>query len=262
MQTEQSSEDKKIINNLYFNDLGERWYVAQDDPVALLRAEARLRNEWVADLLKGNSENILDIGCGAGFLSNALALRGHEVTGIDLSEPSLEVARAMDSTGKVRYLAADAYELPFDDQSFSVVTAMDFLEHVGDPERVIREVRRVLRPGGRFFFHTFNRNFVAWLIVIKGVEWFVKNTPEKLHVLSLFIKPDELRGMLRRQNFGNIQLRGTRPRLNRAFMKLVFTRRVPDDFSFTWSRSTLISYTGWCQALSPDAASLSSHSAS
>jgi 2-polyprenyl-6-hydroxyphenyl methylase/3-demethylubiquinone-9 3-methyltransferase len=175
--------EKPVINNAFYDDLGERWYTASDDPVALLRAESRLRVPWVVEKISrdGAEACVLDVACGAGFLSNALALKNHQVTGIDLSVQSLAVAEKYDTTKSVTYLAMDAHHLDFPDASFDVVCAMDFLEHVSDRNQVIKEFSRVLKPGGRFFFHTFNRNFLSWLIVIKGVEWFVKNTPDHMH---------------------------------------------------------------------------------
>src|SRR6201999_1216443 len=113
----------------------------------------------------------------------------YRVTGLDASPESLVVAARHDETGSVRYERGDALALPYADASFDAVCAMDFLEHVEEPARVVAECSRVLRPGGLFFFHTFNRSFLAWLVVIKGVEWFVRNTPRDMHVLRLFIPP-------------------------------------------------------------------------
>ena len=115
------------------------------------------------------------------------------MTGLDASQEALSVAARHDGTARVRYERGDALTLPYPDASFDAVCSLDFLEHVEEPERVVAEVARVLRPGGLFFFHTFNRNFWAWLVIIKGVEWFVRNTPKDLHVLRLFVKPEERR---------------------------------------------------------------------
>ncbi len=241
------------VNNDVYSTLGARWYEAADDPVALLRAEARLRNPWlaqcIAENLGDNPCRVLDIGCGGGFLTNYLATLGHWVTGLDEAADSLEVAARHDGSGAVTYERGDALNLPYDDASFDVVCAMDFLEHVEDPERVVSEAARVLKPSGLFFFHTFNRNWLAWLVIIKGVEWFVKNTPEHLHVLHLFLKPEELRAMCQRQGLEPRQLLGSRPKFSGAFFRLLLKREVPADFAFTFSGSTQLAYTGFARKL-------------
>jgi len=237
------------VNNTIYDTLDERWYAAQDDPVALLRAEARSRTPWVLSEIRrtfGEGRlRVLDIGCGAGFLSNALARYGYAVTGIDASERSLVVAARHDDTGSVRYVRADACRLPSADSSFEVVCAMDFLEHVEDPEAIIAEAARVLTPGGLFFFHTFNRTLLAWLVVIKGVEWFVRNTPSNLHVLSLFLKPSEVCAMCDSSSLIVRETRGFEPSIwSRAFLRLLMTGTVPENLEFRFTRSTRIAYTG------------------
>ena len=236
------------VNNQIYRALGDRWYGAQDDPIALLRAESRLRNPWIARELKhafGERPcQVLDVGCGAGFLSNHLAALGHRVTGLDASAEALQVAALHDSSGSVRYRQGDALRLPFADGSFDAVCAMDFLEHVESPEQVIAEAARVLAPDGLFFFHTFNRNALAWLVVIKGVEWFVRNTPRNLHVLRLFLKPAEVRAACSRHGLGALELRGVRPQLGLPFWRMLLTRRVADDFGFVFSASTQLGYSG------------------
>ena len=231
------------VNNGIYHSLGESWYEATDDPVALLRAEAALHAPWVAERLAPGSQ-VLDLGCGAGFLSNALAARGHAVTGIDVATDSLEVAARHDATRSVVYQQGDALALPYPPASFDAVCAMDFLEHVEWPERVVAQAARVLRPGGQFFFHTFNRNLLSWLVVIKGVEWFVKNTPRDLHVLRLFVTPSELRRMGRAYGLEVTELVGSRPRLDAAFLRMLRTKVVPRELRFTFTRSTALSYVG------------------
>jgi 2-polyprenyl-6-hydroxyphenyl methylase/3-demethylubiquinone-9 3-methyltransferase len=236
------------VNNDIYRWYGERWYTAKDDPVALLRAEARARNRWILSEMAGRfarNIGILDVGCGAGFLANELALHGYKVTGLDASEPALEVARNHDSTGTVDYCCGNAYTLAFEDRKFDVVCAMDFLEHVENPEQVVREISRVLKAGGMFFFYTFNRNFLAWLIVIKGVEWFIRNTPPDMHCLRYFIKPAELRRMCRGSGLEVILCRGFVPKVFRlAFWKTVATGIVDDRFTFGFTRHTMMGYIG------------------
>lgn len=236
------------VNNDWYADLGARWYTAEDTPIALLRAESRHRNPWIAARiaqdLGDRRATVLDLGCGAGFLSNYLGERGHQVVGLDPTARNLEVARLHDRTGRVAYCMGDARELPFADGSFDVVCAMDLLEHVEDPARVVAEASRVLAPSGLLFFHTFNRNWLAKLVVIKGVEWFVSNTPKDLHVLRLFITPDELTAMLRATELEPVELVGSRPRFRWPLWRMLATGKVGDDFAFTFSRSTKLGFTG------------------
>ncbi len=177
---------REEINNAFYDDLKMQWYAADDHPIALLRAEHPVKLSWIKKHLQTGALDILDIGCGAGFLSNDLARLGHRVVGVDLSKESLSVAEELDQTKTVRYLHASAYELPFENGSFDEIAAMDFLEHVENPGKVIQEVSRVLRPGGRFYYYTFNRTFLSWLFVLKGVEWFVKNALEICISISFF----------------------------------------------------------------------------
>src|SRR5262249_16662200 len=152
-----------------------------------------------------------------------------------------------DSTGKVLYQKGDAYALPFPEASFDVVGMMDFLEHVEEPSAIVAEAARVLRPGGLFFFHTFNRNFLSRLIVITGVRWFVANTPAHLHVYRLFIKPEELTKICELHGLQIRELHGTRPVLSSAFWKMLATRRVPKEFAFTFTDSLRVGYSGFAK---------------
>lgn len=246
----ESNSGKTVINNDFYDTLGDKWYTAYDHPVALLRAENDSRVEWIVKemekWIEGHAK-ILDIGCGAGLLSNALAERGYDVTGIDISKPSLEIAKRYNTAqNKVLYLCGNAYELPFVEGTFNVVCATDLLEHVENPRRVVEEASRVLSQDGLFFFHTFNRNFLSKLIVIKGVDWFVRNAPKNMHVFDLFIKPEELKSMLQEYNLETVGMKGLVPKVfSAAFIKLIFTRKVPKDFKFVFNNSLLTGYCGF-----------------
>ena len=243
-----SNAKTEQVNNAIYHQLGERWYTAQDDPVALLRAESRARNPWVAALIRQafptGEVKVLDVGCGGGFLSNFLVSSGFTVNGMDASAESLLIAKRYDRTSRARYVMGDAYHLPYDGGEFHVACAMDFLEHVDDPLNVLTEATRVLQPGGLFFFATFNRNFISWLVGIKGVEWFVKNTPPRLHELSYFIKPAELRAMCEVNGLSVQEVHGFTPQFNRAFWRMLRTGIVTDDFTFQFGRSALTGYIG------------------
>jgi 2-polyprenyl-6-hydroxyphenyl methylase/3-demethylubiquinone-9 3-methyltransferase len=237
------------VNNDIYDTYGDRWYTADDDPVALLRAESKTKTPWIIKKISehgllNNKTKVLDVGCGAGFLSNDLAKEKLQVTGIDLSEESLIVAKKYDETKSVIYQTADAYHLPFPDQSFDVITAMDFLEHVDDPKGVIKEFSRVLKPNGIFIFHTFNRNPLAYFIIIKLVEWFVKNTPKNMHVLHLFIKPKELAGFCQDAHMKTLEMVGIKPIFSTIPLRSFFTGIVPKSLRFELTKSLMLSYMG------------------
>jgi 2-polyprenyl-6-hydroxyphenyl methylase/3-demethylubiquinone-9 3-methyltransferase len=240
---------KPKVNNDYYNHLGESWYGADNDPIAVLRAEQEAKNPWVEDVINENFTTkdlrIADIGCGGGFLTNYLAQKYSSVFGLDASESSLEVATSKDRTGSVEYIVGNAYELPYQTASMDIVCAMDFLEHVDNPGKVVAECSRILKPGGLFFFHTFNRNLLSWLIVIKFMEWFVPNTPKNLHVLHLFIKPSELQKMMTFNKLSTKKIVGIGPRFNWAFFKSIFSRKVLPGFGFKLGGPTLLGYIGF-----------------
>lgn len=238
------------INNAFYDELHDDWYTASNHPIALLRAENQVRNPWIAAEIRKrfpSPVSLLDVGCGAGLLTNALALDGHHVTGIDLSEQSLKIAEQRDQTKKVHYLSANAYALPFPDASFDVVCAMDILEHVENPNTLIQEASRVLKNKGLFFFHTFNRNPLSYIVIIKGVDWCVQNAPKNMHVYPLFIKPKELRRLCENHHLQVENMVGLRPQLNTSFFRMLFTRRVPSNFSFCFSKNLSTGYCGIAQ---------------
>jgi len=239
------------INNDFYTELKSRWYDAYDDPVALLRSENKVKLPWIKKRLLNEGlkkdSRILDVGCGAGFATNSLALDGYKVTGIDLAEGALDEAKLRDETKSVEYIMADALKLPFEDNSFDAVISLDFLEHVYEPEKAVKEISRVLKPGGLFFYHTFSKNWLAYLVVIKGVEWFVKNTPKNMHIYELFINHKEICKWLKLENLSFKEVTGIRPIINGSFFKLLKNRVVPKNFNFTTTGSTLISYLGYAK---------------
>ena len=236
------------VNNAVYHDLGDRWYEADDDPLALLRAQGRLHAPWISSEVRrvhgDRACRVLDVGCGGGLVANDLAGRGHTVVGVDLAQAALDVATRHDATGRVRYIRADARSLPFPDGSFEAVCAMDFLEHVDALDPVVAEMSRVLVPEGLFFFHTFNRNFFAFLVVIKGVEWFVRNVPRDLHRLHAFIKPAELRASCETHGLLVREILGCEPRPSFAWLRLLATGVVPSDAAFQFTRRTWTGYSG------------------
>lgn len=239
---------EKSVNNTFYDELNEQWLGNNEHPIGLLVAENKVRTPWVIETIAKHYStpcSVLDIGCGGGLLTNPLALKGHDVVGIDLSQKSLDFAAQQDSTKKATYLHASAEDLPFVSEQFDVTCAMDLLEHVQNPHRVIEEAARVTKKGGLFFFHTFNRNLLSYLLVIKGVEWFVKNTPKDMHLYSHFIKPNELTSFCKASNLEVQYLKGLSPDPKKwSFWKTACTRKVADTFPFYFCNNLLTGYVG------------------
>ena len=237
------------VNNAIYSELGTRWLSAKDDPVALLRAENRARTPWILKTLQDlgvtQGLDVLDLGCGAGFLCRDLCNAGFKVTGLDASEEALQVARTQSTMDQIGYLQGDLYSLPFSDQTFSVVFLMDVLEHLEDPALALKEASRVLKPGGFCFFYTFNRNFMARLLVIKAVEWFVKNVPSHLHVYKYFLKPREVKEMCAQAGMKTFSWRGFGPVIwQRPLLNLLRTGEVQENFAFEFKNDLCIGFVG------------------
>jgi 2-polyprenyl-6-hydroxyphenyl methylase/3-demethylubiquinone-9 3-methyltransferase len=239
------------INNAFYDELKDGWHEEHAHPIALLRAENKLRNPWIAGQIAKHftgKVELLDIGCGGGLLTNHLSQLGHKVHGLDCSQSSLEIAKERDLTQRVMYHQGSALNLPFEAESFDVVCAMDLLEHVEEPEKVIAEAARVLKPGGLFFFHTFSRNFLSYFMIIRGVEWLVARTPPNMHVYKLFINPEEVRAYCHTHQMQVIECLGVRPDFNsKAFWKTFFRRKVDENFSFIFTPSLKTGYSGYAK---------------
>jgi len=145
-------------------------------------------------------KNILDVGCGGGILSEALAHRGAIVTGIDMGEAPLSVAKLhqLESGVTVNYLQTTAEALA-DEQpaQYDIVTCLEMLEHVPDPSSVIRACAKLVKPGGHVYFSTINRNPKSYLFAVIGAEYILQLLPRGTHDYDKFIKPSELASSIR-----------------------------------------------------------------
>jgi 2-polyprenyl-6-hydroxyphenyl methylase/3-demethylubiquinone-9 3-methyltransferase len=182
-----------------FEKLAARWW----DPASEFRPLHEinpLRLDWIDTRVKLAGKNVLDVGCGGGILSESMATRGAQVTGIDLGEAPLAVARLhLKESGRqvdYRRVAAEtlAHEQP---ASFDVVTCLEMLEHVPDPAATIAACAQLVKPGGQVFFSTLNRNPKSWLFAIVGAEYILKLLPRGTHEYLKFIRPSELERMSR-----------------------------------------------------------------
>ena len=178
-----------------FSDLAHRWWDL-DGEFRPLHQINPLRLEWIDALAPLEGRRVLDVGCGGGVLSDAMARRGAQVLGIDLASKPLKVAQlhALEAgTRAVEYreVAAEALaaETP---ATFDSVTCMEMLEHVPDPAAIVRACATLVKPGGWVFFSTLNRNPKSFLFAIVGAEHVLNLLPKGTHEYARFIKPSEL----------------------------------------------------------------------
>lgn len=177
-----------------FSQLAHRWW----DPTSEFRPLHEinpLRLEWIDGLAGLAGKRLLDVGCGGGILSEGMAGKGARVTGIDLSDKALAVARLhlLESGAAVDYRKASAEELAAEAPGeFDVVTCMEMLEHVPNPGSVVAACAALVKPGGHVFFSTINRNPKAYLFAVIGAEYVLKMLPKGTHDYAKFIKPSDL----------------------------------------------------------------------
>jgi 2-polyprenyl-6-hydroxyphenyl methylase/3-demethylubiquinone-9 3-methyltransferase len=178
-----------------FSELAHRWWDPESEFKPLHQINP-LRLEWIETLASLKGKRVVDIGCGGGILSDAMARRGARVLGIDLATKALKVAQlhALEAgTPDVEYREVAAETLAAEQAGqFDVVTCMEMLEHVPDPASVIRAAATLARPGGWVFFSTLNRNPKSFLFAIVGAEYVLKLLPRGTHEYARFIRPSEL----------------------------------------------------------------------
>jgi 2-polyprenyl-6-hydroxyphenyl methylase/3-demethylubiquinone-9 3-methyltransferase len=193
-----------------FSELAHRWW----DPNSEFRPLHEinpLRLKWIDRQASLAGKKVLDVGCGGGILAEAMAGAGAAVSGIDLSEKALKVAKLhlYESGRQVDYQLVSAED--YADQhagEFDVVTCMEMLEHVPDPASVVAACARLVRPGGWVFFSTLNRNPKSYLFAVVGAEYVLKLLPRGTHDYAKFIKPAELARMAREAGLDTGELIG------------------------------------------------------
>ena len=182
-----------------FSELAHRWWDPQSEFKPLHDINP-LRLDYIDRIASLAGKDVLDVGCGGGILSEAMAARGARVTGIDLADKPLKVAQLhlFESGHKIDYLKVAAEDLARQrPHAFDVVTCMELLEHVPAPAATVRACAELLKPGGWCFFATINRSLKSYLFAVIGAEYVLKLLPRGTHDYAKFIRPSELSAMCR-----------------------------------------------------------------
>jgi 2-polyprenyl-6-hydroxyphenyl methylase / 3-demethylubiquinone-9 3-methyltransferase len=194
-----------------FSDLAHRWWDPESEFRPLHQINP-LRLAWIDELAALQGKHVLDVGCGGGILSDAMARSGAQVLGIDLATKSLKVAQlhALEAqTPRVSYREVSVEALAAEQPaSFDVVTCMEMLEHVPDPASIVRACSQLVKPGGWVFFSTLNRNPKSFLFAIVGAEYVLNMLPRGTHEYAKFIRPSELASACRSADLEWLQTRG------------------------------------------------------
>ena len=194
-----------------FSELAHRWW-DQESEFKPLHQINPLRLSWIQETVSLSGKRVLDVGCGGGILSDAMARAGANVLGIDMSAKALGVAQlhALEvQTQGIGFREITAEDLA-DEQpgQFDVVTCMEMLEHVPDPASVVQACAKLVKPGGHVFFSTINRNPKAFMLAIVGAEYVLGMLPKGTHEFAKFIKPSELAGFCRQADLVVERMRG------------------------------------------------------
>ncbi|MCG8669296.1 MAG: bifunctional 2-polyprenyl-6-hydroxyphenol methylase/3-demethylubiquinol 3-O-methyltransferase UbiG [Pseudomonadales bacterium] len=192
------------INNALYEKEAQTWW-QEGSQLSQLQALNTGRFGYLDKVLNALRINyhdlkVLDIGCGGGFICEEFAKRSARTSGVDPSPATIvEASQHARKTGlDINYREGTGENLPFEDNSFDLISCCDVLEHVSDLEMVIQETARVLKPGGIYFYDTINRTFLSWLLMIKVVQdWpLTRRVPKNTHLWSMFIKPEELKSAM------------------------------------------------------------------
>lgn len=193
-----------------FEELASRWWDRESEFKPLHDINP-LRVDFIDRIGNLQGKKVLDVGCGGGILSEAMAHRGADVTGIDMGEAPLKVAKlhGLETGVSVEYRQITVEELAAEQpEQYDIVTCMEMMEHVPDPASIVEACSKLVKPGGFAFFSTLNRNPKSYLMAIVGAEQVLKLVPKGTHDFNKFIRPSELSNWIRTSGLQNLEMTG------------------------------------------------------
>ncbi|MCX8513979.1 MAG: hypothetical protein RL017_765 [Pseudomonadota bacterium] len=202
------NSDLKEINK--FNNLAQKWWDTAGELKTLHHINPT-RLEFIKSQVSLSNQLVLDVGCGGGILSEALSQQGAQVTGIDLAPQAIEIAKLhlYETNLNITYQCEDIKDFAEkNSEKFDIVTCLELLEHVPDPEYIIEYCSAILKPEGVAFFSTLNRNLTSYLLGVIAAEYLLKIVPRGTHDYAKFIKPSELNKLLMRHNLQILAISG------------------------------------------------------
>jgi 2-polyprenyl-6-hydroxyphenyl methylase / 3-demethylubiquinone-9 3-methyltransferase len=220
--------DEKEINN--FDSFAHEWWNKRG-PYKLIHNLTPLRLDYIQQHLDIKNSNILDIGCGGGILAEELTDRGANVTGLDASKKTIQIAKdhAKEKNFNVNYLNTSLEDhIKKNNQKYDAIVCFELIEHVPDQLKLIQDISSICKKGTKVFLSTINRNITSFALAKIMAEYILKIVPEGTHQYKKFIKPSELAKMLEMVDLNIDNIKGVK--LN------------PIDYSFTYSSITKINY--------------------
>jgi 2-polyprenyl-6-hydroxyphenyl methylase/3-demethylubiquinone-9 3-methyltransferase len=193
-----------------FEELASRWW-DKNSEFKPLHDINPLRANWIDNIAPVAEKKVLDVGCGGGILAESLAQRGAQVTGIDMGDAPLGVAKLhqLESGLSIDYQKSTAEDFAKQhENAFDVVTCLEMLEHVPDPSSVVQACAKMVKPSGHVFFSTINRNPKSFLFAIIGAEYVLRLLPRGTHEYAKFIRPSELANWSREADLQVNQMTG------------------------------------------------------
>lgn len=220
-----------------FGDLAHKWW-DKNSEFRPLHEINPVRLNWIDNLTGLKGKRVLDVGCGGGILSESMYFKGADVTGIDLGEKALNVAKLhqLESGAKVNYQYISVEQLAAEQPaSFDVVTCMEMLEHVPDASAIVAACAKLVKSNGSVFFSTINRNPKSYLFAVVGAEYVLNMLPKGTHDYAKFIKPSELSSWARQADLNVSSMRGM------SFNPITQNYSLGDDVSINYLMHTVLS---------------------